>query len=216
VTLVLHGHPLSSFVQKTTMALYENETPFELRFLDVASADAMAAFRALWPIGKMPVLYDDARDHTVPEASIIIEYVTQHYPGRAELMPKDAELARQVRFRDRFFDLYVAAPMQKIAIDRRRPAGKNDPYGVDEARALLKTSLDIIDEEIKGRSFAIGDSFTMADCAAAPSLSYANWVMPFEETHPEVFAYLERLRQRPSFMRVLKDAAPYKTMYPKG
>jgi glutathione S-transferase len=215
VTLVLHGHPLSSFVQKTTMALYENETPFELRFLDVASADAMAAFRALWPIGKMPVLYDDARDHTVPEASIIIEYVVQHYPGRAELIPKDAEMARQVRFRDRFFDLYVAAPMQKIATDRRRPAGKNDPHGVDEARALLKTSLDMIDEEIKGRSFAVGDSFTMADCAAAPSLSYANWVMPFAETHPEVFAYLERLRQRPSFVRVLQDAAPYKTMYPK-
>jgi glutathione S-transferase len=216
VTLVLHGHPLSSFVQKTTMALYENETPFELRFLDVANADAQAAFRALWPIGKMPVLYDDACDHTVAEASIIIEYVTQHYPGRAELIPKDAELARQVRFRDRFFDLYVAAPMQKIASDRRRPVGKNDPYGVDEARALLKTALDMIEEEIKGRTFATGESFTMADCAAAPSLSYANWVMPFAQTHPEVFTYLERLRQRPSFVRVLKDAAPYKTMYPKG
>jgi glutathione S-transferase len=216
MTLVLHGHPLSSFVQKTTMALYENETPFELRFLDVASPDAMSAFRALWPIGKMPVLYDDARDHTVPEASIIIEYVVQHYPGRAELIPQDADLARQVRFRDRFFDLYVAAPMQKIATDRRRPPGKNDTYGVDEARALLKTALDIIEEEINGRSFAVGDSFTMADCAAAPSLSYANWVMPFARTHPDVFAYLERLRQRPSFVRVLKNAAPYKTMYPNG
>lgn len=212
MTLVLHGHPLSSFVQKTTMALYENETPFELKFLDVADPDVMAAFRALWPIGKMPVLYDGARDHTVPEASIIIEYVMQHYPGSAELIPKDADLARQVRFRDRFFDLYVAAPMQKIATDRRRPVDKNDPYGVDEARALLRTALDVIEEEIGGRSFVMSDSFTMADCAAAPSLSYANWVMPFAETHREVFAYLERLRQRPSFVRVLKDAAPYKTI----
>jgi glutathione S-transferase len=215
MTLVLHGHPLSSFVQKTTMALCENETPFELRFLDVASPDAMSAFRALWPIGKMPVLYDDARDHTVPEASIIIEYVVQHYPGHAELIPQNADLARQVRFRDRFFDLYVAAPMQKIATDRRRPPGKNDTYGVDEARALLKTALDIIEEEINGRSFAVGDSFTMADCAAAPALFYGNKVQPFEATHPNLKAYFGRLLERPSYKRTLEEAKPYFHMFPQ-
>jgi glutathione S-transferase len=215
MTLVLHGHPLSSFVQKTTMALYENDTPFELKFLDLYNDDARAAFRALWPIGKMPVLHDDVRDHTVPEASIIIEYLAQHYPGRVELVPKDADVARQVRFRDRFFDLYVAVPMQKIVTDRIRPAGKNDPYGVEDARALLKTAVDMIDEEIKGRSWAMGEAFTMADCAAAPALSYANRVMPFADTHRDAFAYLERLRQRPSYTRVLKDAAPYESMFPK-
>jgi glutathione S-transferase len=216
VTLVLHGHPLSAFVQKTTMALYENDTPFELRFLDLYNDEARAAFRALWPIGKMPVLHDDARDHTVPEASIIIEYLAQHYPGRVELVPKDADLARQVRFRDRFFDLYVAVPMQKIVTDRVRPAGKQDPYGVEEARAQLKTAIDMVDEEIKGQSWAIGDAFTMADCAATPALSYANRVMPFAETHPDAYAYLQRLRDRPSFARVLKDAKPYETMFPKS
>lgn len=216
MTLVLHGHPLSSFVQKTTMAFYENDTPFELKFLDLGNDDARAAFRALWPIGKMPVLYDDARDHTVPEASIIIEYLAQHYPGRVELVPKDPDLARQVRFRDRFFDLYVAVPMQKIVTDRIRPAGKHDPHGVDEARALLKTAIDMVDEDIRGRSWAMGEAFTMADCAAAPALSYANRVMPFAETHLDAHAYLERLRQRPSFARALKDAASYESMFPKG
>lgn len=216
MTLALHGHPLSSFVQKATMALYENDTPFELKFLDLGNDEARAAFRALWPIGKMPVLHDDARDHTVPEASVIIEYLAQHYPGRAELVPKDADLARQVRFRDRFFDLYVAVPMQKIVTDRIRPAGKNDPYGVEEARTLLKTAIDMVDEETNGRNWAMGAAFTMADCAAAPALSYANRVMPFAETHPDAYAYLERLRQRPSFARALKDAAPYESMFPQS
>lgn len=110
----------------------------------------------------------------MPEASIIIEYLAQHYPGRVELVPEDPDLARQVRFRDRFFDLCVAVPMQKIVTDRIRPAGKNDPYGVEDARTLLKTAIDMVDEETKGRSWAMGEAFTMADCAAAPALSYAN------------------------------------------
>lgn len=214
MSLVLHGHPLSTFVQKVTMALYENDTPFDYKFLDLGNDAARAAFKALWPIGKMPVLEDKARDHTVPEASIIIEYVALHYPGRVELMPKDPDLARQVRFRDRFFDLYVAVPMQKIVTDRIRPAGKYDPHGVEEARTLLKTALDVVDAETDGRAWAMGAQFSMADCAAAPALSYANRVMPFAETHRNAFAYLERLRARPSFARALKDAAPYEKNFP--
>ncbi len=213
MTLVLHGHPLSTFVQKVTMAFYENKTPFELQFLDLGDAEVRKAFREMWPIGKMPVLHDTARKQTVPEASIIIEYLAQHYPGRQELVPKDPDLARQTRFRDRFFDLYVAVPMQKIVTDRLRPAGKNDPYGVEEARVLLKTALDMVDGEIGGEAWAMG-SFSMADCSAAPALSYADRVMPFAKSHPNAHAYLQRLRKRASFVRVLEEAAPYEKNFP--
>ena len=125
------------------------------------------------------MLRDEARDRTVPESSIIIEYLAQHYPGKSQLVPADADLARQTRLRDRFFDLYVNVPMQKVVTDKLRPAGKNDPYGVEEAKKLLQTAVGMIDQDMATKTWAMGDAFTMADCAAAPALFYANMVMPF-------------------------------------
>src|ERR671923_2187032 len=146
MSLTLYFHPLSSFCQKVLTALYENDTPFEPHIVDLFDPASAAAFKKMWPIGKFPVLRDEAKDRTVPESSIIIEYLAQHYPGRIQLVPADLEFARQTRLRDRFFDLYVNVPMQKIVTDKLRPAGKNDPHGVEEAKALLQTALGIIDE----------------------------------------------------------------------
>jgi glutathione S-transferase len=215
MSLTLHYHPLSSFSQKVATALYENGTPFEAHIVDFFDDNANARFRKLWPVGKIPVLRDEARDHTIPESSIIIEYVAQHYPGKAEFIPKDSEAARQTRFRDRFFDLYVNVPMQKVITDRLRPEGKNDLHGVEEARGVLQTSLGLIDEDMKTRTWAMGDRFTMADCAAAPALFYADKVMPLAERYKNVAAYLARLMERPSFARALREAEPYFKLVPQ-
>ena len=185
MTLKLYYHPLASFCQKVLIALYENDTPFEPHIVDLADARSAADFKKMWPIGKMPVLRDDAKDRTVPESSIIIEYLAQHYPGRTQLLPPDADLARQTRLRDRFYDFYVHEPMQKIVLDRLRPKGKNDPYGVEQAKSLLATAYGMIDQEMAARTWAMGDDFSMADCAAAPALFYANEVMPFADTHQD-------------------------------
>jgi glutathione S-transferase len=180
--------------------------------MDEASS---AEFKKIWPIGKFPVLHDEARDRTVPESSIIIEYLSQHYPGQVGLVPADAEAARQTRFHDRFFDLYVNVPMQKVVTDRLRPAGKNDSYGVEQATEQLATALEMIDKDMATKQWAMGDSFTMADCAAAPSLFYADMLKPFATTHPNAAGYLARLKQRPSYARALKEAEPYFAMIPK-
>lgn len=135
MSLKLYFHPLSSFCQKVLVALYENDTPFEPHIVDLGNETEAAEFKKLWPIGKFPVLRDEARDWTMPESTIIIEYLDQHYPGSTKLVPNDPDLARQTRMRDRFYDLYVQGPMQKIVGDRLRPAGKNDPYGVAQARS---------------------------------------------------------------------------------
>src|SRR5262245_33673764 len=193
MSLTLYFHPLSSFSQKVVVALYENETPFERSIVDLADADSSAQFKKVWPIGKFPVLRDDAKDRTVPESSIIIEYLAQHYPGRTQLVPADPELARQTRMRDRFYDLYVNVPMQKVVTDRLRPSGRNDLHGVEEAKALLQTACGMIDQEMATKTWAMGDSFSMADCAAAPSLFYANMVMPFGDAYKNAAAYLARL-----------------------
>ena len=214
MSLVLYFHPLSSFSMKVLIALYENGTPFEPRIVDYADAAGTAPFRKLWPPAKIPVLRDEAKGRTVPETSIIIEYLDQHYPGRTRFIPADPELARQMRFRDRFFDLYVNVPMQKIVTDKLRPAGANDPHGVAQAKAMLLTAYGMIEAEMATRSWAVGDPFSMADCAAAPSLFYANLVLPLEDAHPVAAAYLNRLMARPSFARVVQEAQPYFALFP--
>jgi glutathione S-transferase len=215
MSLKLYFHPLSSFCQKVLVALYENDTPFEPQIVNLFEAASNAAFKKIWPIGKFPVLRDEARDRTVPESSIIIEYLQQHYAGKMRLVPEDAELARQTRFQDRFYDLHVNVPMQKIVTDRLRPAGKNDSYGVEHAKTLLQTALGMTDRSMAGKTWAMGDDFTMADCAAAPALFYADKVMPFGEAHPNAAAYLTRLMQRPSFARAAREAEPYLDLVPK-
>ncbi len=215
MALKLYFHPLSSFCQKALTALYENGTPFEPIIVDLFNEAAAAAFKKIWPIGKFPVLRDDARDRTVPESSIIIEYLAQHYPGKTQLVPADAELARQTRLRDRFFDLYLNVPMQKVVTDKLRPAGKNDPYGVEEATTLLQTAIGMIDQDMGNKTWAMGDGFSMADCAAAPPLFYANMLMPFGTTHKNAARYLGRLMERPSFARAVKEAQPYLKLMPQ-
>lgn len=212
--LHLYFHPLSSFCQKAVIALYENDTPFVPHIVDLGDPAAAAALKQLWPIGKFPVLRDEAKDRTVPESNIIIEYLTQYYPGRVALVPADPELAWQTRLRDRFYDLYVNESMQKIVGDRLRPADQKDPFGVEHARARLRTALDMIEKEIVGNTWAMGETFTMADCAAAPALFYANQVMPFGDTHPTAMAYFERLTRRPSYARAAAEARPYFHLFP--
>jgi glutathione S-transferase len=213
MSLTLYFHPLSSFCHKVLIALYESEVPFEPRTVDLFNE--IGEYRKVWPLGKIPVLRDAAKDRIVPETSIIIEYLAQHYPGKAPLFPADPDRCREMRLRDRFYDLYVNVPMQKIVTDRLRPGDKRDPYGVEEARTLLTTSLGMIDQDMAGNRWAMGDDFTMADCAAAPALFYADMVMPFRETHKNAMAYLDRLKQRPSYARVLKEAEPYLKFVPK-
>ena len=215
MSLKLYFHPLSSFCWKVLIALYENGTPFEPRIVDLGNASAAAEFKKIWPIGKFPVLRDDMRDRTVPELSIIIEYLDRHYPGETRLLPADPDLAHQTRMRDRFFDLYLQVPMQKIVGDRLRPAGKNDAFGVEQAKVQLQTALDMVDRDMAKNTWAMGEEFGMADCAAAPALYYANLVMPFGGTHKHAAAYLEHLLSRPSFARTVKEAEPYRALFPQ-
>jgi glutathione S-transferase len=212
--LVLHGHPLSSFCMKATTALYEAGTPFRYERVDLGDAASRERFFALWPLGKMPVLRDEDRGETVPETSAILEYLSLHHPGSATLTPASPDQAWRARLAERIFDLHVQTPMQKIVGDRLRPDGEHDRAGVAEARAALARALDWVDGQMAGRSWAVGEAFTVADCAAAPALYYADKVQPFAATHRAAWAYLERLEARPSFARTLAEAEPYFHMFP--
>ena len=213
--LTLHFHPLASFCWKALIALYENDSPFAPNMVDLGNTADRAALLKLWPIGKFPVLRDDARDQTVPESSTIIEYLDRHYPGRTQFIPADPDLAWQTRLRDRFYDLYLHLPMQKIMGDRLRAEGKKDPHGVEEAREQLQTSYRMIEAQMSVGTWATGETFGLADCAAMPPLFYGNMVEPFGDAHKNVTAYYERLKARPSVARVLKEAEPYFNMVPK-
>jgi glutathione S-transferase len=213
MTLKLYMHPLSSYCHKVLIAFYENDIPFEVKQLD--NAAVASEFKTMWPMARFPLLRDERRDHVIPESSIIIDYLALHYPGKVKLVPDDPDLARQVRMRDRFFDSYMHTPMQKFPADRLRPENKRDPLGVDEARTMYRTALDMVESEMAGKTWAMGDEFTMADCAAAPALFYGDrFFGPFRETHKNAMAYLDRLKARPSYARALEEAKPYMHLVP--
>lgn len=214
MALVLFLHPLASFCQKVLIAFHENGTAFEPRIVDLMDPADRARFLDLWPLGKIPVLRDEARDRTIPETTIIIEYLEQQHPGARPLLPEDPAARLDARLWDRFHDLYVQAPLQKIVIDRLRPEDARDPSGVAEARAALRAAYAVLERRMAGRRWAAGDAFSLADCAAAPALFYAGCVEPFAETHPHLAAYFDRLVERPSVWRVIEGARPYFPMFP--
>jgi glutathione S-transferase len=214
MALTLYFHPFSSYCQKVVIALTENATPFTPKVINLGDPVSAGELQKIWPMRKFPVLRDDTRNETVPESSIIVEYLARHYPGPVALVPSDPDLAHQVRQRDRFLDLYINDPMSKIVTDNFRPAGKSDPHGVEMARQMLATAYGILETEMAGKTWAMGDIFTMADCAAAPFLFYANLVSPIAAERPSLAAYYARLAKRPSFLRALKEAAPYCTGTP--
>jgi len=215
MALTLYMHPLSSFCHKTLIALYENAIAFTPEIVNLGDPVARDNFSKVWPLAKFPVLRDAARARTIPESTSIIEYLAYHVPGPVNLVPNDdPERAAQIRAADRFYDLHVHDPMQKIVVDKLRPADGHDPIGVGDARSRLRTALGIAEAEMATRRWACGDLFSMADCAAAPPLFFINKMMPLAAEFPHLSAYLERLTKRPSYARVLVEAEPYLAMFP--
>jgi glutathione S-transferase len=204
--MILHFHPFASFCQKVLIGLYELDIPFERNIVHLEKPDERDALARLWPFAKFPVIEDGSR--VVAESTIILEYLAG---GR--LIPTDPERALECRLRDRFFDLHVDVPMGKIVTDNLRPEGHRDRFGVEEARKELATAYRVADGWLAGHRWAVGDTFTMADCAAAPALFYANLVQPFD-AFPNVAAYFARLEKRPSYARVRAEAEPYMKLFP--
>jgi len=212
MVMTLYSHPFSSYCQKVLVALYENDIPFEAR--TVASEQAMGELEGLWPLKRFPVLVDG--EHTVMESSIIIEYLHFHHPGPVRLIPGDARVALNVRFMDRFFDNYIMTPQAKIVVDSIRAAENRDPHGVAEARKMLDIAYRWLNKGLAGREWAAGNMFSVADCAAAPALFYADWTHPIDEAFANVRAYRQRLLARPSFARAVDGARPYRPLFPLG
>ncbi len=214
MSLTLHSHPLASFCWKVLIGLYENDIAFENMLVDLGDPVGRAAFLKISPMGKMPALVDTARDETVIETTIILDYLDAHYPGPVRFTPTAPDFAWRMRFWDRFFDHYVQTPMQKIVADRLRPPEAKDGFGVDEAYGQLAQACDHLESVLAdGRSWMCG-GFGLADCAALPALYYADKVQAFEGRWPLCLAYLERLKARPSVQRVLTEAEPYFQYFP--
>ncbi|HEY5378126.1 MAG TPA: glutathione S-transferase family protein [Pseudolabrys sp.] len=212
MSLKLYYHPLSSFCHKALIALYEGGIPFEPIVVDLSNEESSAPLRALWPVAKFPVLRDEARGQTVAEATVIIEYLDTYYG--TNLLPTGADQTWQARMWDRFYDLHLHTEMQKVVGDELRPAGAKDPYGVEKARALMMTCYDMIEREMAGKTWAMGDKFGLVDCAASPALFYCNYAVPFDPAFRNLRAYRERLVSRPSYARALREAEPYFKYFP--
>ena len=209
--LTLYAHPLSSYSQKVLIALYERAVPFTYRRLDEPGAHA--ELTQLWPFRRFPLLVDDGTP--VIESSIIIEHLDQRHTQSERLISTNPTTALDVRFMDRFFDIYVHTPMQRIVGDALRDAGQRDATGVAEARATLDTAYAWLEQRI-GSDWAVAGAFSLADCAAAPALFYSDWTHPIGAQHSRLRAYRTRLNTRPSFARAIDEARPFRNLFPLG
>jgi glutathione S-transferase len=214
VTLKLYAHPFSSYCQKALIALYENGTAFDWKMLSPDHPEIYAEFADLWPLKRFPVLVDGKR--VVTEASTIIEYLQLYHPGPAPMLPADPKAALEVRSLDRFFDNYISTPLQAIVGNALRPGHEHDAYGVKQSTCMLDVAYAWLDHYMEGRTWAVGDAFSLADCGAAPSLFYADWTHPIDPAFTHVHAYRQRLLARPSFARAVDEARPYRALFPLG
>ena len=210
----LFGHPFSSYTWKAEIAFYEKDIAFDLRMVDPGHPENGIELSRRSAVGKFPLLVDG--DAAVFEATAIIEYLEAAHPGPVKLIPVDAEAAVEVRMMDRVFDNYVMNVMTVIVGDAMRPVQHRDPYGVERAHANLDKIYAWLEGELGGRDWACGADFTLADCAAAPSLFYADWVHPIPDQHATLKAYRARLLARPSVARCVEEARPYRAYFPLG
>lgn len=213
MTLRFFGHPFSSYTQKVLIALWADGTPFEYRMLDPDHPDNMEELKRHSPFGQFPLLIDDGE--ALFESTPIIEHLQAHHPGTNRWIP-DGAPGRRARFLDRFFDLHVMGNMQVPVIDRLRPEGAHDPFGVAKARAHLHLAYDWLETHLGDGPWAIGEPFTLADCAAAPSLFYADWVEEIGPARPRLAAYRARLLAHPVVARAVDEGRPYRAFFPLG
>ena len=212
MSLELFGHPFSSYTWKVLIPLYGDGTEFEFRQVP-ENQETYAELKRIWPFGKFPLLVDDGEP--VMETTCIIEHLQAHHPGTNRWIP-DGELGRQVRFLDRFFDLHVQGNMQPAVNDALRPEGKGDPYGAEQGRKNLHVAYDWLESNLPDGGWAAGDTFTLADCAAAPALFYSDWIEEIGDGRPKLKAYRERLLAHPQVARVVDEARPYRQYFPLG
>jgi glutathione S-transferase len=212
VSLELFGHPFSSYTWKALIPLYADGTEFRFRQVP-EDQETYAELKRLWPFGKFPTLVDNGQ--VIPEATCIIEHLQAHYPA-ANIWIPDGELGQRVRFLDRFFDLYVQGNMQPAVNHALRPEGQGDAYGAEQGRKNLHVAYDWIDSNLPEGGWAAGETFTLADCAAAPALFYADWVEEIGDNRPKLKAYRTRLLAHPVVARVVDEARPYRPYFPLG
>ena len=213
MTLQLFGHPFSSYTWKVLIPLWANATPFEFRMVDPAHPDNGAELKRRWRFGQFPLLVDEGR--TVAESTCIIEHLDAHHPGPHRWIP-DGELGRRVRLLDRIFDQRVMTNMNAVVWDALRPQEERNPADRRVARERLNTAYDWLEEDLDEGPWAVGEQFTLADCAAAPSLFYADWVEEIGPARPRLAAYRARLLAHPAVARAVDEARPYRPYFPLG
>ncbi len=214
MSLELFAHPFSSYCQKVLIALREKGLDFELRLLGPDQTDTAAEFARLWPIQRMPLLRAGAT--VLMESSVIIEWLDLQHPDTPRLLPTDPQAALPVRLLDRLLDQYVMTPMQKLVFDCIRQPEQRDAHGVAEAHALLERAYAWLDNQLPEAGWAVGAAFSLADCAAAPSLFYADWVHEIPAAHTKLRAYRQRLLAHPSVARAVDEGRPYRAWFPPG
>ena len=210
--LRLYGHYFSSYTWKALIPLYAFDIPFDFRPVDPDHPDNAAFVRQASPQGKFPVLVDG--DRTFFEATTIIEHLARHHGGGDMLVPVDPDKAIDIRMIDRVFDNYVMNLMQVTVNEYIRDPANPDPSLVTQVRGQLDRTYAWIDKWLEG--YPSDGRVSLIECAAAPSLFYADWVHPIGDAFPRLKAWRAHLLGLPAVRRCVDDARPYRSFFPLG
>lgn len=203
----LYYHPVSGYSQKVAMAFYEKEQAFEADIVNFFDEEDAADYREIHPLGKIPMLELESGE-LVWESSIIVEYLDTHFETGTRLIPEEKNAARRARFFERLSDLYVMASVSTIMRDPLKPEGDRDAKAVARARETLTIMFPLMNEALGQNTWALGETFSVADCAIAPALAYARKIHPYEQ-FTNLTAYAARIHERPSWQRVWQEAKPH-------
>lgn len=202
----LYYFPLSTYCQKVMIAFEEKGVTYEPEPVDFMTPEGRAAYEETYPIGKVPFL-KATEDWDVPESTSIIEYLEDKFPDTPRLIRvADEETARQVRFMDRMSDLYYNDQVTELLFQHTGFRPKDEDRAA-RARKLVDMTYFYWDRRLAEQPWLCGEHFTMADCAAIPSMFYARTVVPFDE-YQNVAAYWERAQARPSYAKVRAGFEP--------
>jgi glutathione S-transferase len=202
----LYYNPVSTFSQKVIMGFHEKGQTFDGQVVDLFSPEGAAAYRKVYPLGKVPVLVL-SDGWMIPESAIILEYLDTHVEGGTRLLPKDPDQARQARFHERVSDLYLHEPLATVLFDGMKPEAEREPKRVAKAKERLDVMYAMMDKHYAKNTWALGEAFSVADCSAAPPLGYLRGMYSFDR-YPNLVAYAGRLAERPSYRKAFEEAAP--------
>ena len=197
----LYYAPASSYSQRVLIALYEKDLSFTPIEVNLFESQTREKYQKINPFAKIPTLETD-NGEIIFEACVIIEYLDRQFPQKPCLL--NPEQIIEIRMLERIIDVYINGGREVLFADSQRPLELRGGKEVVKGRRLLETACIFLEDKLQDRTWLAGAEFSLADCAAAPTLAYLRMVYDYQHL-PNLTNYVRRLESKPSVARVQSE-----------